>query len=182
MVRRRLRPLATCTGFDSRGGRPTTPPPGSPGGPTVSMVLTSVPHRRRAPPGNRKTPTFPVGILDVAPVNVSTVDTGPRGPCGTARHPPPGPHPTGSLSGAHSGPGDRGPTSALARAFSEPPLRHESRDLLAKGCAHCTKAPSTRSTPAPQQARPSWSTAQSGINGAQQGRPRPKPHSAYRCT
>ena len=42
-----------------------------------------------------------------------------------------------------------GPQPALARAFSEPPLLHDGRDLLAKGCAHCTKAPSTRSTPHP---------------------------------
>ena len=43
----------------------------------------------------------------------------------------------------------RGPQPALARAFSEPPLLHEGRDLLANGCAHCTKALSTRSTPHP---------------------------------
>ena len=182
VIRSRLRPGATRTGFGSCGMRRPTPPPGTPGGPAVSMALTSTLHLRCTPWRNRRIPTFPLGLLDVGLLDVSAVDTGPRDSCGTARRPPPGPHPTGSLRGARSGPGDGGPTSALARAFSEPPLRHESRDLLAKGCAHCTKAPSTRSTPAPQQARPSWSTAQSGINGAQQGRPRPKPHSAYRCT
>ena len=94
------------------------------------------------------------GGTDDGIVNVSAVDTGPRDSCSTARHPPPGPHPTGSLRGARSGPGDRGPTSAPARAFSEPSPLHEGRDLLTKGCAHCTKAPPTRSTPAPPPVTP----------------------------
>ena len=58
-----LRPGTTCTGFGSRGRRPTTPPPGTPGGPAVSMVLTSVPHRRRTPTRNLRIPTNAVGAL-----------------------------------------------------------------------------------------------------------------------
>ena len=33
-------------------------------------------------------------------------------------------------------------------------LLHEGRDLLAKGCAYCTKAPPTRSTPIPPPVAP----------------------------
>ena len=62
----------------------------------------------------------------------------------------------------------RGSTSALARALSEPPLLHESRDLLAKGCAQCTKAPTTRSTPHPSPVVP-------GPRGVLRG-PAPAPH------
>ena len=147
-------PRCDLNRIGSRGRRPTTPPPGTPGGPAVSMVLTSVPHRRRAPPRNRRIPTNAARGTDGGIVNVSAVDTGPRDSCSTARHPSPGPHPTGSLRGARSGPGDRGPTSAPARAFSKPSLLHEGRDLLTKGCAHCTKAPPTRSTPAPPPVTP----------------------------
>ena len=47
-----------------------------------------------------------------------------------------------------------GPQPALARAFSEPPLLHEGRDLLAKGCAYCTKAPPTQSASHPPPVAP----------------------------
>ena len=44
----------------------------------VSMMLTSTPLRRRTPKKNRRIPTIPAGNIDVGPVNVSAVDTGPR--------------------------------------------------------------------------------------------------------
>ena len=53
---------------------------------------------------NRKIPPFPLGLLDAFPVNVSAVDTGPRGSCATARRPPPRSVPSGTLRGAILGP------------------------------------------------------------------------------
>ena len=44
----------------------------------VSMVLTSIPHRRCTPKKNRRIPTIPTGNIDSRLVHVSTVDTGPR--------------------------------------------------------------------------------------------------------
>ena len=48
-----------------------------PGGPSVSIALTLGPLRRCRPMRNRKIPPFPLGLLDVGLLNVSTVDTGP---------------------------------------------------------------------------------------------------------
>ena len=45
----------------------------------VSMVLTSQAHRRRAPRKNRRIPTIPTGRFGGWLVDVSAVDTGPRG-------------------------------------------------------------------------------------------------------
>ena len=42
------------------------------------MVLTLKAYRRGTPERNRRIPTIPAGHIDVGPVNVSTVDTGPR--------------------------------------------------------------------------------------------------------
>ena len=49
------------------------------GGSLVSMVLTSKAHRRRTPKISRRIPTIPTGRFDGWIVNVSAVDTGPRG-------------------------------------------------------------------------------------------------------
>ena len=49
------------------------------GGSLVSMVLTSKAHRRRTPKISRRIPTIPTGCFDGWIVNVSAVDTGPRG-------------------------------------------------------------------------------------------------------
>lgn len=48
-----------------------------PGGPSVSIALTLGQLRRCMPMRNRGIPTFPLGLLDVELLNVSTVDTGP---------------------------------------------------------------------------------------------------------
>ncbi|OLL14987.1 hypothetical protein BKH32_05655 [Actinomyces oris] len=45
----------------------------------MSMVLTSKAHRRRTPKISRRIPTIPTGCFDGWIVNVSAVDTGPRG-------------------------------------------------------------------------------------------------------
>ena len=51
-------------------------------------------------------------------------------------------------------------------------LLHEGRDLLAKGCAYCTKAPPTRSTPGPPPVAPhpravhQMTPAATGVTGA----------------
>ena len=39
------------------------------------------------------------------------------------------------------------PRPELARVLPRVGLLHEGRDLLAKGCAYCTKAPPTQSAP-----------------------------------
>lgn len=113
------------------------------------MVLTSTRHFRCTPWRNRNIPTIPAGRSDGGVVNVSAVDTGPRGSCGTVRRPPQVGTPLALSVALTRGREIRGPTSALALAFSEPPLLHEGRDLLAKGWAHCTKALPARSTPDP---------------------------------
>ena len=50
-----------------------------PDGLSVSMVLTSQAHRRRTPKKNRRIPTIPTGCFGGWLVDVSAVDTGPRG-------------------------------------------------------------------------------------------------------
>ena len=50
-----------------------------PGRSLVSMVLTSQAHRRRPPKKNRRIPTIPTGRFDGWIVDVSAVNTGPRG-------------------------------------------------------------------------------------------------------
>ena len=125
-----------------------------PGGPSLSIALTLGPLRRCMPMRNRKIPPFPFGLLDVGVLNVSTVDTGPQGSCGTVRRPPQVRTPLALSMALTRGREIRVPTSTLALTFSEPPLLHEGRDLLAKGWAHCTKAPPARSTPDPLPVAP----------------------------
>ena len=142
-------PRCDLNRIGSRGRRPTTPPPGTPGGPAMSMVLTLTLHLRCTLWRNRIIPTIPAGRSDDEIVNVSAMDTGPRGSCGTVRRPPQVHTPLALSVALTQGREIRVPTSALALAFSEPPLLHEGRDLLAKGWAHCTKALPARSTPDP---------------------------------
>ena len=105
VIRSRLRSGATRTGFGSCGMCPTTTPPGTPGGPAVSMALTSTLHVRCTPWRNRSIPTISAGRTDGGIVNVSTVDTGrpaasaQRDSCGAARRP----HPTSDIGSALQG-------------------------------------------------------------------------------
>ena len=185
----------------------------------VSTALTSTLHRCCAPKKNRRIPTIPTGRFGGWLVDVSAVDTGPRGSesgvlGGRARRrrgvkPPPQlsptlrrlPHPAPATWGPspfvgraadrpRPSPGHLGPitchqrhdlkhralSGARAKArrpwFDADPARtepapprscpesarvgllHEGRDLLATGCAYCTKAPPTRSTPNPRPVAP----------------------------
>ena len=127
----------------------------------VSMVLTSQAHRRCTPKKNRRIPTIPTGCFDGWIVHVSAVNTGPRGSesgvlGGTAqrlRHRSfPAPPPARCLRRVSVVMVRRRLRPELARVG----LLHEGRDLLANGCAYCTKAPPTCSTPDPHPvSRPS---------------------------
>ena len=121
-----------------------------PGRSLVSTALTSTLHRRCTPKKNRRIPTICAGRVDAGLVHVSAVDTGPRrsesgvlgGTARRLRHrspPPPA-----------QGPGGQGSTPAPPRVG----LLHEGRDPLTTGCAYCTKAPPTRSTPNPPPVAP----------------------------
>ena len=90
-----------------------------PDGPAVSMALTLGQLRRCMPMRNRGIPTSPLGLLDVELLNVSTVDTGPQGSCGTVRRPPQVRTPLALSMALTRGREIRVPTSALA--FSERP-------------------------------------------------------------
>ena len=125
----------------------------------MSMALTLAPLWRRTPRTNRGIPTILTGHFRSGLVDVSAVDTGlpsasaQRGSRGAARRPHPRFDPTGPAqlllgawrlwSDVGSGPG-----------LSEPRLLHEGRDPLAKGCAYCTKALPTWSTPIPPPIAP----------------------------
>ena len=118
------------------------------------MVLTLKAYRRCTPERNRSIPTIPAGRADAGPANVSAVDTGPRRNESGVLAAQPGASVTGpphhSLTAVcaesrwswfDSGPSQSWPD--LARVG----LLYEGRDLLAKGCAYCTKAPPAPSTP-----------------------------------
>ena len=125
---------------------------------SVSTALTLTPNRDCTPERNRRIPTIPAGRTDVGPANVSAVDTGPRRsesgvlaaePGAYVSGPPP-PSPARRL---------RWGTEAMTRLWPRPELArvgllHEGRDLLAKGCAYCTKAPPTQSAPHPPPVAP----------------------------
>ena len=128
----------------------------------VSMVLTSTPHRRCMPERNRRIPTIPAGRTGAGLVDVSAVDTGPRRSesgvlaawAGVSVTGLPPPFPARRLRWV--------PVVMVGRRFrfeshsesAQVGLLHEGRDLLAKGCAYCTKAPPTRSTPNPPPVAP----------------------------
>ena len=120
------------------------------------MVLTSQAHRRCTPRTNRKIPTIPAGNIDGRLVHVSAVDTGPRRSGsgvlgGTARR-------LRHRSTPAPCPLRRGPEAMVRRLLRPESARvgllHEGRDLLTTGCAYCTKAPPTRSTPNPPPVAP----------------------------
>ena len=115
------------------------------------MVLTSKAHRRRTPKISRRIPTIPTGCFDGWIVNVSAVDTGPRG---------------SEFAGFLVEPG------ASVTGPPQAGLLHEGWDPLAKGCAYCTKVPLTCSTPAPPPVTPhpravhQMMPAATGVTGA----------------
>ena len=117
----------------------------------VSTALTSQAHRRCASGRNRRIPTIPTGNIDAGHVHVSAVDTGPRRSESGLLTAEPG----ASATGPPPPPPDRrvrwGPVVRVRRLLRPESARvgllHEGRDLLTTGCAYCTKAPPTRSTP-----------------------------------
>ena len=126
-------------------------------GVSVSTALTLTSNRDCTPERNRRIPTIPAGRADAGLVDVSAVDTGPRrSESGVLAAEP----------GAYvSGPPPPSPrrlrwgTEAMTRLWPRPELArvgllHEGRDLLAKGCAYCTKVPLTPSTPNPRPVAP----------------------------
>ena len=123
----------------------------------VSTALTSTPHRRCTPKKNRRIPTISAGCFGGWIVDVSAVDTGPRrsesglltAESGISATGPP-PPPARCLRGVRRSWSDAGSAPLLPRVG----LLHEGRDPLAKGCAYCTKAPPTRSTPSPRPVAP----------------------------
>ena len=124
-------------------------------GVSVSTALTSQTHRRCTPKISRRIPTIPAGTIDAGHVHVSAVDTGPRrSESGLLTAEPgasvTGPPPARCLR--------RGPEVMVRRRLRPESARvgllHEGGDLLARGCAYCTKAPPTRSTPDPRPVAP----------------------------
>ena len=122
-------------------------------------ALTSTPHRRCTPKISRRISTIPAGNIGGRLVHVSAVDTGPRRsesagflvaqPGASVTGPPP----ARCLRGVRRSWFDAG--SAPSRPESaRVGLLHEGRDLLTKGCAYCTKAPPTPSTPNPPPVAP----------------------------
>ena len=129
-----------------------------PDGSLVSMVLTSTLHRCCAPRKNRSIPTISAGNIDGRLVHVSAVDTGPRRSESEVLTAEPG----ASATGPPPPPPDRRVRwglEAMVRRRLHPEsarvgLLHEGRDPLTEGCAYCTKAPPTRSTPNPPPVAP----------------------------
>ena len=126
------------------------------------MVLTSTPHRCCTPKKDCRISTILAGCFDGRLGSVGAVDTGPRR-CESPWVLPQSPAPpsrallhcslTVVCAGSRWSWFDAGPAQnwlEMARVG----LLHEGRDLLAKGCAYCTKAPRTRSTPNPPPVAP----------------------------
>ena len=129
-----------------------------PDGVSVSTALTLTPNRDCTPERNLRIPTIPSGRADAGLVDVSAVDTGQRRsesgvlaaePGASVTGPPP-PTPSRHL---RWGPVVR-VRLRLCLESARVSLLHEDRDLLAKGCAYCTKAPPTPSTPDPRPVEP----------------------------
>ena len=125
---------------------------------SVSTALTLTPNRDCTPERNRRIPTIPAGRTDVGPAHVSAVDTGPRRSESGVLAAEPGAYVSGPppLSPARR---LRWGTEAMTRLWPRPELArvgllHEGRDLLATGCAYCTKAPPTQSAPDPPPVAP----------------------------
>ena len=124
-------------------------------GVSVSTALTLTSNRDCTPERNLRIPTIPAGRADAGLVDVSAVDTGPRrSESGVLAAEPgayvSGPPPPSPARRLRRGPGGYDPTPALPRVG----LLHEGRDLLAKGCAYCTKVPPTPSAPNPRPVAP----------------------------
>ena len=139
-------------------------------------MLTLKAYRRGTPERTRRIPTIPAGRSDVGPANVSTVDTGPRrseSPWFVRQSPAP---PAQVLlhrslpaicAGSRWSRFDSGPAQNWLE-ITRVGLLHEGRDLLAKGCAYCTKAPPTTSTPTPPPVAPHPRTVHPGDAGNHQ--------------
>ena len=130
----------------------------------VSMVLTLKAYRRCTPERNRSIPTIPAGCTDVGPANVSAVDTGPHRsrsesgvrtaePGAPVTGPPP-PSPARHLRWGLEAMTRRRLRFESHLGSARVGLLNEGRDLLATGCAYCTKAPPTTSTPNPPPVAP----------------------------
>jgi len=133
------------------------------GGVSVSMVLTSRAHRRRTPEKSRRISTISAGNIDAGSVDVSAVDTRPRRsesevlaaqPGAPITGPSPLPPPTRRLRRVPVVMVGRRPRFESRLESARAGLLHEGRDLLAKGCAYCTKAPPTQSAPDPPPLAP----------------------------
>ena len=129
----------------------------------MSTALTSTPHRRRAPRTNRRIPTIPTGRFGGWLVDVSAVDTGPRGNesgvlDGTARRrrgvePPPQLPPT-LRHLPHPAPATRGPSHITNVMTSNIELYlAPARRPASHGSTPTPPAPS-RLRPAPAPSRP----------------------------
>ena len=126
------------------------------------MVLTLKAYRRGTLKKNRRISTIPAGRFDARLVNVSAVDTGPRrseSPWFVRQSPAP---PAQVLlhrslpaicAGSRWSRFDSGPAQNWLE-ITRVGLLHEGRDLLATGCAYCTKAPPTQSAPDPPPVAP----------------------------
>ena len=175
-------------------------------------MLTSAPRRRRTPMRNRSIPTILWARFDVGLVDVSAVDTGlpagstPRGLGGRAErsHPDAGfTFPSQTSSDSRPGAGGACATPAPACTRPEPVystrvgiywpvgvaggfgsgLLHKGRDLLAGGCAYCTKAPPTWSAPDPPPADPDPRAVQAGRQSSDCEQPnRPGQHGEQRSS
>jgi len=120
---------------------------------STALTLTRIgtAHRRR----NRRIPTIPAERADAGLANVSAVDTRPRRSESEVLTAQPSTSVTGPPPPSPARHPRRGP---VVRVRLRPHLRvsllHEGRDPLAKGCAYCTKAPPTTSTPNPPPVAP----------------------------
>ena len=126
------------------------------------MVLTLKAYRRGTLKKSRRISTIPAGRTDVGPAHVSAVDTRPRRSesgvlAARPGAPVTGPPPLSPARRLSWGPETM--TRRRSRFESRPEsarvgLLNEGRDLLATGCAYCTKAPPTQSAPAPPPVAP----------------------------
>ena len=128
----------------------------------MSTALTLTPNRDCMPVKNRRIPTIPAGRFGGRLGNVSAVDTklpARSTPHGRSDQSAPSPRrATLRFLPDLLGPPHGGLKDMVRRRLRPTPtpsrLLHEGRDLLAGGCAYCTKAPPTWSTPNPPPVTP----------------------------